>query len=119
MPRVLVAEDEKDLQFLYRAWLGREGYDVVTADDGAEAVETYESQPFDAVMLDVKMPRMDGVEACRRIRMKHPDVPILMVSVMARPDDVARGLAAGANAYATKPVTPREVKLRLSEIIPS
>lgn len=119
MPRVLVAEDQKDIQFLYRAWLQREGYDVVTADDGAEAVEAYESQPFDAVMLDVKMPHMDGIEACRRIRMKHPDVPILMVSVLARPGDVARGLAAGASSYVNKPVTPREVTLRLSELIPS
>lgn len=119
MPRVLVAEDEKDIQFLYRAWLRRDGYEVVTADDGAEAVEAYDSQPFDAVMLDVKMPRMDGVEACRRIRMKHADVPILMVSVLTRPDDVARGLAAGASSYVNKPVTPREVKLRLSEIIAS
>ncbi len=117
MPRVLVAEDEKDIQFLYTAWLRREGYEVTTADNGLEAISAFESSRFDIVILDVMMPEVDGLEVCRHIRAGDPHVPILMVSALARPDDVERGLQAGASLYVDKPVTPKEVSLRIREVV--
>lgn len=117
MRRVLVAEDEKDIQFLYTAWLRREGYEVTTADNGLEAISAFDSYGFDIVILDVMMPGVDGLEVCRHIRAGNPDVPILMVSALARPDDVERGLRAGASLYVDKPVTPREVILRIHEVL--
>jgi DNA-binding response OmpR family regulator len=117
VPRVLVAEDEKDIQFLYTAWLRREGYDVTTADNGLEAITAFEASGFDIVILDVMMPEVDGLEVCRHIRAGDPHVPILMVSALARPDDVERGLQAGASLYVDKPVTPREVILRINEVV--
>lgn len=117
MPRVLVAEDEKDIQFLYTAWLRREGYDVTTADNGLEAISAFEADRFDIVVLDVMMPEVDGLAVCRHIRALEPDVPILMVSALARPDDIERGLEAGASLYVDKPVTPKEVLLRITEVV--
>ena len=116
MPRVLIAEDEKDIQFLYSAWLRREGYEVTTADNGLQAISAFEDSGFDIVILDVMMPEVDGLEVCRHIRACDPHVPILMVSALARPDDVERGLEAGASLYVDKPVTPKEVILRLREV---
>lgn len=117
MPKVLVAEDEKDIQFLYTAWLRREGYEVTTADNGLEAIRAFESNSFDIVILDVMMPEVDGLEVCKHIRSVEPQLPILMVSALARPDDVERGLQAGASLYVDKPVTPREVILRINEVV--
>lgn len=117
MRRVLVAEDEKDIQFLYTAWLSRAGYEVTTADNGLEAISAFEATPdFDIVILDVMMPVMDGLDVCKHIRACDPHVPILMVSALARPDDVERGLQAGASLYVDKPITPREVILRIHEV---
>jgi DNA-binding response OmpR family regulator len=117
VPKVLVAEDEKDIQFLYTAWLRREGYEVTTADNGLEAIRAFESNSFDIVILDVMMPEVDGLEVCKHIRSVEPQLPILMVSALARPDDVERGLQAGASLYVDKPVTPREVILRINEVV--
>ena len=113
MPRVLVAEDEKDIQFLYTAWLRREGYEVTTADNGLEAISAFEASGFDIVILDVMMPEVDGLEVCRHIRAGDPHVPILMVSALARPDDVERGLQArkrsscGSGKSSPPPEEPR------------
>ncbi len=117
MPRVLVAEDEKDIQFLYTAWLRREGYDVTTADNGLGAISAFEGGRFDIVVLDVMMPGVDGLAACRHIRALEPKMPILMVSTLAGPEDVDRGIEAGASLYVHKPVTPREVLLRINQVV--
>ena len=116
MATVLLAEDEKDIQFLYSIWLHREGYEVVTADNGREAIEAFDSGSFDLIVLDVMMPEVDGLAVCRHIRADRPDIPILMVSALARPADVRRGIEAGASLYVNKPVTPKEVIHRIQEI---
>ena len=117
MSKVLVAEDENDIQFLYTAWLGREGYEVTTANNGLEAISAFESDQLDIVVLDVMMPEVDGLAVCRHIRSLQPRLPILIVIAPTRPDDVERGLEAGASLYVDKPVTPREVVLRLREVV--
>ena len=68
MSKVLVAEDENDIQFLYTAWLGREGYEVTTANNGLEAISAFESDQFDIVVLDVMMPEVDGLAVCRHMQ---------------------------------------------------
>lgn len=116
MAKVLLAEDEKDIQFLYSVWLRSEGYEVVTADNGREAINAFDVGSFDLVVLDVMMPEVDGLAVCRHIRSEQPDLPILMVSALARPRDVRRGMEAGANLYVDKPVTPKEVIGRIHEV---
>lgn len=116
--KVLVAEDEVDIQFLYEAWFTREGFDVTIAPDGEAALSAVESEDFDCIVLDVMMPRMDGLEVCRRIRSAgHSHVPIVMVSALARPEDIAAGMEAGADAYVDKPTTPGAVVDRIKEIV--
>lgn len=115
--RVLVAEDEVDIQFLYRAWLTREGFDVTIVGDGEEALAATEFETFDCVILDVMMPRVDGLEVCRRLRSgAGSDVPIILVSALARPADIAAGLEAGADAYVDKPITPRIVVEKIRQV---
>lgn len=65
---MLVAEDEKDIQFIHTTWLRREGYDVTTADNGLEAISAFESDQFDIVVLDVMMPEVDGLAVCRHMQ---------------------------------------------------
>ena len=77
--RILLVDDEQPVQKLLVYPLQKEGYEVVQAFDGQEALSQFESQPFDLVVLDVMLPRMDGLEVCRRLRAKSP-VPIIMLT---------------------------------------
>jgi len=116
--RLLVAEDETDIQFLYEAWFTREGFDVTIVPDGEAALSAVGTDHFDCIILDVMMPKLDGLEVCRRIRQAgHSDVPIIIVSALARPADVSAGMEAGADAYVDKPITPGTVVARIREIV--
>ncbi len=103
-PTVLVVDDEPDLLDLLAYNLTREGYTVVTARDGAEALRLAERTPPDLVVLDVMMPVLDGLATCRRLR-EHATlrtIPILMLTAREGPDDQVRGLDVGADAYLGK-----------------
>ncbi len=113
MPRILIAEDEPDMAMGLRDNLQFEGYDVVVATDGEQAVELTKAERPDLIMLDVMMPKMDGLTACSAIRQAGFTVPILMLTAKSQEIDVVRGLEAGADDYITKPFGVREVLARI------
>ena len=99
--RILLADDEEAIQKLLRFPLEKEGYQVVQARDGQQAVDAFEREPFDLVILDLMMPKIDGMEVCRRIRAQST-VPIIMLTAKADEFDKVLGLEIGADDYITK-----------------
>jgi two-component system alkaline phosphatase synthesis response regulator PhoP len=105
--KVLVVDDEEDIVELLRYNLEHAGLDVVEARDGAEAITVARRENPDLIVLDIMMPRMDGIEACRRIR-EHPALrktPVLMLTARSEEEDHVRGLDVGADIYLTKPIS--------------
>lgn len=114
--KVLVVEDEENIARLVRLYLESDGFQVVTAVDGKAALEHFERERPDLVVLDLLLPKVDGLEVCRRIR-STSFTPILMLT--ARRDEVDRilGLEMGADDYLTKPFSPREMVTRVKAIL--
>lgn len=112
MFRVLLVDDDAHIISTNRAYLEKRGYEVVTAADGGKALSAASSTALDAIVLDVEMPGVDGVEVCRRIR-EVSAVPILFLSAYADTDDRIRGLLAGGDDYLAKPYSLQELELRL------
>jgi DNA-binding response OmpR family regulator len=112
-PRILLVDDEQPIQTLLSFPLQRDGYDVVVASDGREALARYEEQPPDLVVLDVMLPRMDGLEVCKRLRAKGETVPIIMLTAKSEEIDKVLGLELGADDYITKPFSMREFRSRV------
>jgi len=117
MPTVLVVDDERNIVELARLYLAKDGYRVLTARDGAQALETVARDRPDLLILDLMLPQVDGWEVCRRLRQGGNDVPIIMLT--ARSDDVDRivGLELGADDYVTKPFNPRELVARVKAVL--
>lgn len=111
-PRILLADDEQSVQTLLSYPLRKDGYEVVQASDGREALARFAETTFDLVVLDVMMPRMDGLEVCRRLRAKST-VPIIMLTAKAEEIDKVLGLELGADDYITKPFSMREFRSRV------
>jgi DNA-binding response OmpR family regulator len=110
--RILLVDDEQSIQTLLSYPLRRDGYEVVQAKDGLEALEKFEEQPFDLVVLDVMLPRLDGLEVCRRLR-SASSVPIIMLTAKSEEIDKVVGLELGADDYITKPFSLREFSSRI------
>src|SRR6266516_3066629 len=110
--RILLVDDEQAIQTLLAYPLRRDGYEVVAAHDGQEALQRFAEQRFDLVVLDVMLPKLDGIEVCRRLRARS-QVPIIMLT--ARDDEVDKvlGLEIGADDYITKPFSVRELRSRI------
>lgn len=113
---VLVVDDEKMIRSLLKMSLQRMGYEVTTADDGAEALDLFQENSFDLILLDILMPNVDGFTVCSEVR-RVSDVPIVMLTALNRPDDIVRGLELGADNYITKPFTFKEVEARIRAIL--
>ena len=112
-PRILLVDDEQPIQTLLSFPLQRDGYEVVHAADGREALARFSEQVFDLVVLDVMLPRMDGLEVCRRLRAKGETVPIIMLTAKSEEIDKVLGLELGADDYITKPFSMREFRSRV------
>jgi len=110
--RILVADDEPKIRMFIRANLEARGYEVYLAQDGIEAVEMAGRVLPDVIVLDVNMPRMDGIEACRQIR-EWADMPIIILSVRGDEKDKVRALDEGADDYVTKPFGMEELLARI------
>ncbi len=110
--RILLVDDEQSIQTLLSYPLEKDGYDVVCASDGREALNRFGEGGFDLVVLDVMMPRMDGLEVCRRLRAKST-IPIIMLTARAEEVDKVVGLELGADDYITKPFSMREFRSRV------
>jgi len=115
-PRILLADDEQAIQTLLSYPLQKDGYEVVRASDGREALARFSEQPFDLVVLDVMMPRLDGLEVCRRLRSRS-SVPIIMLTAKTEEIDKVLGLELGADDYITKPFSVREVLARVNAVL--
>jgi two-component system, OmpR family, KDP operon response regulator KdpE len=114
---VLVVDDESALRKALRTSLTASGFDVEEARSGEEALGTVQQHQFDLVLLDVSMPGMSGIDACRRIRGISPQAGIVMVTVRDQEDDKVRALEAGADDYVTKPFKLRELTARLRAVL--
>ncbi|WP_245966644.1 response regulator transcription factor [Sphaerisporangium album] len=115
--RVLVVDDEPALREALHSSLTFEGYDVTLAKDGAEALETLAGGSYDLVLLDVMMPRVDGLTACRRLRAAGEEVPVLMLTARDAVGDRVSGLDAGADDYLVKPFELDELFARVRALL--
>jgi DNA-binding response OmpR family regulator len=110
--RILLVDDEQAVQTLLTYPLRKEGYDVVEATDGQEALDRFAEQRFDLVVLDIMLPKLDGIEVCRRMRTRS-QVPIIMLTAKGDEIDKVVGLEMGADDYITKPFSVREFRSRV------
>lgn len=109
---ILIVDDDKEIADLAGIYLSNEGYKVLKAADGREALHLLEQYPFKLVILDIMMPEIDGLEVCRRIREKG-NIPIIMLSAKSEEMDKIIGLSTGADDYVTKPFHPMELVARV------
>ncbi len=115
-PRILLVDDEQPIQTLLSFPLQRDGYDVVTVADGRDALTRFSESHFDLVVLDLMLPKMDGLEVCRRLRAQAGNgktVPIIMLTARSEEIDKVLGLELGADDYITKPFSVREFRSRV------
>jgi CheY-like chemotaxis protein len=119
MARILVAEDERDIRELINFTLMFAGHTVTLAANGAEAVEIVEKANPQLIMMDVRMPKMTGYEACRQIKTmdEFKDVPVIFLSAKGQDEEIQSGLDAGATAYILKPFSPEDLTRRVNEIL--
>ena len=110
--RILLVDDEQSIQTLLSYPLRKDGYHVTSALDGGEALQRFEEGRFDLVILDLMLPRLDGVEVCRQLR-SHSQVPIIMLTAKGSETDKVAGLEVGADDYITKPFSMREFRSRV------
>jgi DNA-binding response OmpR family regulator len=110
--RILLVDDEQAVQTLLTYPLRKEGYEVVEAMDGQEALDRFAEERFDLVVLDIMLPKLDGIEVCRRLRTRS-QVPIIMLTAKGDEVDKVAGLEMGADDYITKPFSVREFRSRV------
>ena len=106
MQRVLIVEDEKDIAFIMKTALKGAGYEVSEAFDGIEALEIINKDAPDVILLDVMMPKMNGYDVCRKLKLDEnfKNTPVLMLTAKFQPNDIEFGKKMGADAYLTKPL---------------
>ncbi|RKN85191.1 response regulator transcription factor [Paenibacillus ginsengarvi] len=109
---LLLVDDEKDILDLLEIYLKNEGYRLLRASNGIEALDVLRSKEVDLIILDIMMPKMDGIEACMRIR-EEKNMPIIMLSAKSQDMDKIMGLSTGADDYMTKPFNPLELVARV------
>jgi len=114
--RILIVDDEPRYLRLLDANLRTEGYEVVTAQDGQQAIETFSTQPIDLILLDIMMPRLDGFATCQRIR-EFSSVPIVILTAKGEEQDRVRGLDLGADDYLVKPFSATELLARVRAVL--
>lgn len=114
--KILFAEDDRDLSSVIARVLQYNKFDVHTAYDGAEALEFLENEKFDVLVLDIMMPKIDGITVVKRLRERGNPIPILLLTALAETDDKVSGLDAGADDYLTKPFVIKELLARIRAI---
>ena len=117
MARILIVEDEPNMVAGLRDNFEYEGYEVITAPDGAAGLERALNEAPDLVVLDVMMPRMSGLEVCKQLKSKRPSIPIIMLTARGQEVDKVVGLELGADDYVTKPFSIRELLARVKAVL--
>lgn len=115
--KVLIVDDEEHIVTLLTYHIEKAGFTTDAAYDGVEAIKKIEQQPFDLVILDVMLPKLDGMEVVKHLRMNKIDIPILMATARDTEFDTILGLELGADDYITKPFSPKEVVARIKAIL--
>ncbi|MCH2213887.1 MAG: response regulator transcription factor [Flavobacteriales bacterium] len=115
--RILLVEDEESLIDMIRFNLELEGYDVTTAEDGRVALELSEKARFDLCILDIMLPKVDGITVCKTLRLRNQRIPILFLSAKSTGNDRVEGLRAGGDDYLTKPFNLEELLLRVKNLL--
>jgi DNA-binding response OmpR family regulator len=117
--RILVVDDEIYIVHILEFTLTMEGYEVITAGDGEEALRKMEQERPDLVVLDIMMPKLDGYEVCRRLREDEEFrmVPVILLSAKGRPIDRETGMEVGADDYMVKPFSPRRLLEKIRELL--
>lgn len=117
--KILIADDEPNIVISLEFLLKREGYEVIVAHDGAQALERIRSERPDMAILDVMMPRRNGFEVCQDLRQdpEFKDLRIMMLTAKGRATEVSKGLALGADVYMTKPFATRELIAKVKALI--
>jgi DNA-binding NtrC family response regulator len=113
--RLLLVDDEERFLSTTRTILEKRGMDVGTALSGTEALKLLDERPFDVMVLDVKMPGMDGIEVLRKVKQRHPLVEVIMLTGHASVDSAVEGLRLGAFDYVMKPCNIPDLKLKIEE----
>jgi DNA-binding response OmpR family regulator len=118
-PLVVVADDEEDILVLVSFRLDRAGCEVVTAVDGEEALDLILDRRPDIAVLDVRMPKLTGIDVLKRVRAddKVGSTPVILLSAGVQEDSISQGLEAGANEYMKKPFSPDELAARVAELV--
>jgi DNA-binding response OmpR family regulator len=114
--RILAVEDDERIRTAVKLALEDEGWAVAEASTGEDALQHFQEEPADVVLIDIMLPGIDGFEVCRSIR-RSSDVPIVMVTARADTHDVVAGLEAGADDYLTKPFAPKELSARIRALL--
>lgn len=114
--KVLIIEDEPKIIEILRLYLEKEGYQVVTADDGGKGLDLFKREKPNVIILDLMLPSIDGIEVCRAVR-KISNVPIVILTARGEEIDRILGLELGADDYITKPFSPREVVARINAVL--
>ncbi|MEO0080458.1 MAG: response regulator [candidate division WOR-3 bacterium] len=119
LARILVVDDEPDIRLVVQARLETAGYEVETAVDGLEALNRIRSRPFDLVVLDLMLPKIDGFAVCAMLKrdQRFSNLPIIILSARSQPQDMKTGTALGADAYLTKPFQPAELLKKIDELL--
>jgi Response regulators consisting of a CheY-like receiver domain and a winged-helix DNA-binding domain len=111
-PTILVVDDEKEIRELIEIYLKNEGYKVILAEEGIQALEIAKKENIQLMILDIMLPNIDGIQICKRVR-EELDVPIIMLSAKREDNDKILGIMTGADDYVTKPFNPLELVVRV------
>jgi len=117
MPKILIVEDEESIRLPLEDNLKLEGYQVSSAKDGVDGLSMAQKENFDLIVLDIMLPKMDGFEVCKRLRLDKIMTPILILTAKSQEVDKVLGLELGADDYVTKPFSPRELLARVKAIL--
>ncbi|TVQ33592.1 MAG: response regulator [Wenzhouxiangella sp.] len=115
--KILIADDEPNIVISLEYLMKREGFEVLVARDGAEALQMIEADPPDLVLLDAMMPKKTGFEVLQAIRPTHPGLKIIMLTAKGRDTDLEKGRALGADDYVIKPFSTRELVERVRQLL--
>ena len=117
--RVLIADDNEQNRELLDAYLAEEGYTILFANDGQEAMDVVDAQQPDLILLDIMMPRMSGYEVCEQLKAdaEKRDIPVLMVTALNEQGDIEKAVKAGCDDFLTKPVNQLELKTRVRSLL--
>ena len=112
---ILIVEDEKSIRDVLTLNLGMDGYNVITCDNGLQAIDIVRQHDVSLILMDVMLPKLNGIESAKQIKKKRPELPIVMLSALDQTNDRIKGLRAGADDYVNKPFNYEELLIRIEK----